>query len=104
MPIGFLAIVAVGGAVVMLLWNWLMPAIFGLGAVSFWQALGILVLCRLLFGRVKFGGMRHRMRNPIHKKWQKMTPEERKEFLQNRRFGRCFGQDFHRDDKFPKQD
>jgi len=112
MPIGFLAVVAAGSAVVMLLWNWLMPTIFGLTSICFWQALGILVLCRLLFGsfgRMRFGGMRHGMRNPIQEKWQKMTSEERKEFLKNRRhfghgFRQDFGHDFFQDDKPEKQE
>ena len=111
-PIGFLAVVAAGSAVVMLLWNWLMPAIFGLGVVSFWQALGILVLCRLLFGsfggghKMMLGGMMHGMhgKNPIREKWSKMTTEERKEFVKNRHFGRGFGHDFFQDEKSEKQD
>ena len=37
------------GFVVMWLWNWLMPAIFGLHLISFWQALGLLVLSKILF-------------------------------------------------------
>ena len=89
-PIGFLAVVAGFSAVVMLLWNWLFPVLFGLGAVSFWQALGILVLCRLLFG--SFGGGHHLMhggmrrgRHPLREKWLKMTPEERKEFFRKRK-------------------
>jgi len=36
---------------VMLLWNWLMPAIFGLVKVSFWQAWGLTFLTGLLFNR-----------------------------------------------------
>jgi len=114
MPIGFLAIAAGFGAVVMLLWNWLMPSIFGLGAVNFWQALGILILCRLLFG--SFGGRRHggmgrgmHGRNPVREKWLKMTPEQRKEFI-NRRMehfagGGFFGGrnfDFDADKNTPK--
>ena len=54
---GAIAITAIAllfGYVVMLLWNWLMPAIFGLGAVTFWQAVGVVVLAKLLFGG--FGG------------------------------------------------
>ncbi|MEZ4810043.1 MAG: hypothetical protein R2819_06750 [Allomuricauda sp.] len=39
--------------VLMRLWNWLMPDLFGLGAINYWQALGIMVLAKLLFG---FGG------------------------------------------------
>ena len=49
-----LGILAVGliflfGWVVMLLWNWLMPELFGLKRVSYWQAWGLLALCSILF-------------------------------------------------------
>jgi hypothetical protein len=52
-PIGIGAIVVVtvvGGTVVQLLWNWLLPPLFGWPRVTFWQAFGLLVLCRILFG------------------------------------------------------
>src|SRR5580693_8894642 len=52
-PLGILAIslfIAIGGESVLLLWNWLLPALFGWHAITFWQALGILALCRILFG------------------------------------------------------
>jgi hypothetical protein len=38
------------GLVVKVLWNWLMPVIFGLGTITFWQAFGIVLLAKLLFG------------------------------------------------------
>jgi len=41
------------GWVVMLLWNWLMPSIFGLGTITYWQGFGIFFLAKILFG---FGG------------------------------------------------
>jgi len=44
------AFALVFGLVVKLLWNWLMPAIFGLGTISYWQAFGIVLLAKLLFG------------------------------------------------------
>lgn len=44
--IGFLFLC---GLVVMLLWNWLMPDIFGLKRLTYWQAWGLLLLCRILF-------------------------------------------------------
>jgi uncharacterized membrane protein len=48
--IGLLAILAVIlGYPIMLLWNWLMPEIFGLREITFWQAIGINILCHLLF-------------------------------------------------------
>lgn len=92
--VAFIALAAIAGfsAVTMLLWNCLIPGIFGLGTINFWQALGLLVLSRILFsgmgghGRFMAGKMGHGMhgRNPIHEKWMKMTPEERKEFLKKR--------------------
>lgn len=44
------------GVFVMWLWNWLMPAIFGLGTISYWQAWGLVLLAHLLF---KVGGNHH---------------------------------------------
>lgn len=41
------------GYVVMRLWNWLMPELFGLPLVGYWQAVGILILAKIIFG---FGG------------------------------------------------
>ena len=38
------------GYVVMLLWNWLLPALFGVPVINFWQAVGIVILARLIFG------------------------------------------------------
>jgi hypothetical protein len=53
MAIGGLALFAglafLFGFFVMLLWNWLMPAIFGLGAITYWQAWGLVVLAHILF-------------------------------------------------------
>ena len=52
-PIGIAAIALfafLGGEVVKLLWNWLMPPLFGLPVISFWQALGLLALSRILVG------------------------------------------------------
>ena len=44
-----IGLLALFGWVVMLLWNWLMPDIFGLKRVSYWQAWGLLALCTILF-------------------------------------------------------
>jgi hypothetical protein len=38
------------GLVVKVLWNWLMPGIFGLGVITFWQAFGLVLLAKILFG------------------------------------------------------
>ena len=48
--IGIPLFIFVGGEVVMHLWNWLLPPLFGLKTLGFWQALGLLLLCRILFG------------------------------------------------------
>src|SRR6266576_1854239 len=85
LKVGVIAIVAASivGFVVMSLWNWLGAAVFGLRTITFWQALGILILSKLLFGgfrgRPGYGGhWRGRMRD----RWEQMTPEEREQFRQ----------------------
>jgi hypothetical protein len=71
--------IAVVGALVMLLWNWLMPALFsGAQPIGYWQALGILLLSKILFGGFH-GDFRSRMleRRERMERWERMTPEER---------------------------
>jgi len=77
--LGVIAI-AVFGFVVMRLWNWLMPALFSLHPVTFWQALGLLVLGKILFGGFRGGHSRRGWRGRIRERWQHMTPEEREKF------------------------
>ena len=58
-PIGIGAVAIftfVGGQLVMQLWNWLMPSIFGLPELTFWRAVGLLALSRILFGGMGLGG------------------------------------------------
>jgi hypothetical protein len=87
--LAMLALVALGGEVVLQLWNWLLPPLFGLRQITFWQALGILVLCRILFGRLGGPGFYRRgFRRRIAERWEQMTPEERERFRQGMR-GRC---------------
>jgi len=50
--IGLVLFTLVGGVVVRGLWNWLLPDLFGWPQVSFWQALGLLALSRILFGGI----------------------------------------------------
>jgi len=77
--LGILLFAFIGGEVVKLLWNWLLPPLFGWRQVTFWQALGILALCRILFGGHGFSRSHPRRR----------TPEERIRFRQamRERFG-----------------
>jgi hypothetical protein len=60
--IGFAAFAFLFGAVVMWLWNWLMPVIFHLGVITYWQAVGLAILGRLLIGGFHHGG-HHRGRH-----------------------------------------
>jgi hypothetical protein len=66
------------------LWNWLMPAIFGLPHITGWQALGLLLLSRILFGGFRGWPCHHRRNWGRHmrKRWNHMTPEERDKFRQ----------------------
>ena len=93
--VGLVIFTAIGGSIVMLLWNWLVPALFGLRAVTFWQGLGLLALCRILFGGFGLGGgghrgshrrmegrIRERVDERVRERWEQMTPEERERFRQ----------------------
>jgi hypothetical protein len=80
----FIVLFAVFVFLVMTLWNWLMPEVLGLRAITYWQALGILVLSKILFGGFPGGG-RHRgprWRHRMRERWEHMTPEEREKFRQ----------------------
>ncbi len=93
-----IAVIAVPlvGAITMLLWNWLMPAIFGLHAIDFLQALGLLLLSKLLFGGFhgghgrRCGGSRWD-RHMMHH-WESMTPEERQKMIDKLRTHREGGE------------
>jgi hypothetical protein len=81
--------VAVFSFVVMRLWNWLMPALFGWHLINFWQALGLLVLSKILFGGFRGRpGLYMHWRHRIMERWEQMTPEEREKFREGMR-GRC---------------
>jgi hypothetical protein len=87
--LGIVVFCAIGGAVVSQLWNWLMPSIFGLRQITFWQALGLLALCRILFGGYGLrGSRRSSFRRRMAARWEHMTPEERERFRQGMS-GRC---------------
>lgn len=84
------ALLVLLAVVVMTLWNALLPAIIGATTIGFWQALGLLVLSRILFGGLglrpgMFGMAREHRR--MHERWMNMTPEEREAFIQQRRAG-----------------
>lgn len=88
-PPGIVLFVWIFGEVVMHLWNWLLPNLFGWHPINFWQGLGLLVLCRILFGG--FGGHGRdgsKFKRRAAERWEKLTPEEREKFRQSLR-GRC---------------
>ena len=75
------AAVAVVGFLVMSLWNWLMPAVFGLRPIGFWQSLGLFLLGKLLLGGIQPTPGRHSgWRRRMLERWEQMTPEERERF------------------------
>ncbi len=89
-PVAMAAFIFIGGEVVQHLWNWLGPELFGLRTVTFWQALGLLLLCRILFGNFGGGGGMSRSRRRAAERWDKMPPEEReriREYLRSRIHG-----------------
>jgi len=90
--LGMLVFITIGGEIVLHLWNWLLPPLFGWRLITFWQALGLLVLCRILFGGFGLHGSgRSNMRRRMEERCKLMTPEERERFRQGIRAGWGFG-------------
>ena len=85
--VGILVFAAVASWIVQALWNWLMPGLFGLREITGVQALGLLALCRILFGGSRWhrGSLRSNMRRHMEKRCEGMTPEEREQFRQRMR-------------------
>ncbi|MCW3127728.1 MAG: hypothetical protein JWO03_3386 [Bacteroidetes bacterium] len=91
-----IAFVTAAAFATMGLWNWLMPALFGFGSLTFLKALGIFALARLFFGGRGWGGWRHRRyawagghhgwynnaewQKRMQEKWQNMSPDQREKF------------------------
>jgi hypothetical protein len=88
--LGILLFIFVGGEIVMQLWNWLLPPLFGWRQITFWQAFGILALCRILFGGFgRHSSGRSRFRQRMKDRCGHMTPEDRERIRQ--RMGERFG-------------
>ena len=86
-PLIVLAVVALLALAVFGLWNGVLTDVLGVKAITYWQALGILVLAKILFGGFPkrggpFGAIRHRM---MMKHWQSLTPEQREHMRQEMR-------------------
>ena len=73
-------VLGIASFITMSLWNWLVPALFSGPLITYWQAIGLLVLSRLLLGGFhgRGGGGRWKHgRGHMHARWKCMTPEER---------------------------
>ena len=85
MPLFFIAAVLLFGWVVQLLWNAILPDVTGVKVLDYPQALGLLVLSRILFGGFRGGG--HPGKGPSFRnrrnQWMNMTDEERAQFKAN---------------------
>src|ERR1700677_1734008 len=82
-PLAAAAFLSLAGFVLMSLWNYLMPVIFHLGVITFWQALGLFILCKILFGFSKGGGHRGGekwARYRMAERFKNMSPEDREKF------------------------
>jgi hypothetical protein len=90
-PLAIAAFIWIGGEVVMHLWNWLLPMLFGVRTIDFWQALGVLILSRILFGRWGHGRHHGRPDRFGGDRWKQTTPEEREKFRQEMRARWCGG-------------
>ena len=81
--------IAALGWVVMALWNWLIPDLFiGGRQIDYLQAMGVLLLSKILFGGFRGHGSHGRWHRD---RWEQMTPEEREKFQSGMRgfFGEC---------------
>jgi len=90
-PIFVAAGVFIFGTLLMYLWNAILPAVIGVQAITFWQAIGILILSKILFsgfhGRHGYRG-HHDHGSAMREKWMNLTPEE-KEKLRKKWWGKC---------------
>lgn len=88
-PFAIAAGVYIFGNLVMFLWNSILPPVFGFSVITFWQAIGLLVLSKILFGG--FSGGHHRHKRSCHHRsdqWMNLTPEE-KEKMKDEWRSRC---------------
>ncbi|WP_345953718.1 hypothetical protein [Mucilaginibacter sp. PAMB04168] len=82
-PIIAIAFLSLISFIVMQLWNNLLPDILHIGAITFWQAMGIFILCKILFGFSRpgrFGGGAPWMRGRMAERFKHMSPEDRARF------------------------
>lgn len=77
------SVAALIGWVVMLLWNNVLAAVTSVKIITYWQALGLLLLSKILFGGLnKWGGKHKAWSNEMKEKWHHMSAEEKEQFKQ----------------------
>lgn len=90
-PLCFALFAAFFGALVMWLWNWLMPSIFGLPTINFCEAVGLLTLSKIIFGGLSCGHhhghgahscCHHGESNKLREHWERLSPEERQRIVE----------------------
>ena len=81
-PIIIALFILIGGGIVMLLWNWLLPPLFGWPEITLLQGFGLLALCRILFGGFGKGGGGG---GPGHKNYKCAPGEDKEQFRQRMR-------------------
>jgi len=80
MIIAAIAFLLLFGYGFMLLWNWLMPEVFGLPNLSYWQGVGILVMAKLLFGNFEGKGHKKHSKKPRKYFRERMNDSCKKDF------------------------
>jgi len=89
--VAVIGVLAVVGFLVMGLWNWLVPTLFGGPRLGYLQALGLLLLARLLVGGLRPRGHGHWRQHLWRERWESLTPEERARLRERYLEGRCGG-------------
>jgi hypothetical protein len=91
-PIAVAAFLSLVSFAVMQLWNCLLPGIMHVTTITFWQAMGIFILCKILFGFGHKGGRGWGgrggapwMRAKMEERFKTMTPEQKEKFKQKMR-------------------
>ncbi|WP_202409452.1 hypothetical protein [Hufsiella arboris] len=93
-PIAAAAFLSLVSFIVMTLWNNLLPEILHVGTITFWQAMGIFILCKILFGFGKGGGRFGRggapwMKRGMEERFKNMSPEDKEIFKQKMKDRMC---------------
>ncbi|WP_199269809.1 hypothetical protein [Mucilaginibacter lacusdianchii] len=93
-PLIAAAVLAIASLIVMQLWNNILPDVLHVSSITFWQAMGIFVLCKVLFGfgrGGRFGGGAPWGRGRMAEKFKNMSPEERAKFKEQFADRMCHG-------------